>query len=107
MDDPYVEGGYPPFFINRGLSQHVDCLMYANEMNINSHLDNKLQYDYLYHSIRSMKRRFGKWAKRKDDALIKAISQYYNINLRRAKEYADILTKEQQKFIMKTMEDIK
>src|ERR1017187_5798615 len=106
MENDQNEKDYPPFFINRGLSQHVDCILFANEMNMNGHLDNRLQYDYLFHSIRKMKRTFGKWAKRKDNEAIQAVSQYYEVNLRRAKEYVAILSKEQRKFIMKTMEEV-
>ena len=106
MENDQNEKDYPPFFINRGLSQHVDCILFANEMNMNGHLDHRLQYDYLFHSIRKMKRTFGKWAKRKDNEAIQAVSQYYEVNLRRAKEYVAILSKEQRKFIMKTMEEV-
>ena len=106
METSEDEKTFPQFFINRGLSQHLDCLMYCNQMNMNNHLDNKMVYDYLFHSIRKMKRTFGKWAKRKDNNAIQAVSQYYEVNLRRAKEYVAILSKEQRKFIMKTMEEV-
>lgn len=103
MNDSQDEKDYPAFFVNRGLSQHIDCVMAANEMNINSHLDNKLQYDFLFHAIRKMKRKYGKWAKRLDDDLIKALSKYYNVGYRRAKEYAYLMNDDQKKVIMEKM----
>ena len=42
------EKDYTAFVVNRALSYHIDCLMYANQMNLNSKLDSKLQYHYLF-----------------------------------------------------------
>ena len=33
-----------------------DTIMLVNEMNINNHLDNKLQYDFLLNSLRKQNR---------------------------------------------------
>ena len=33
MEDPDVKKEYPPYIINRCLSGHLDCIMFANEMN--------------------------------------------------------------------------
>ena len=41
----------------------MDTIMYANEMNHYSMVDNKLQFDYLLNSIRPRKR-FSPWAKK-------------------------------------------
>ena len=30
---------YPPYIVNRCLSGHLDCVMFANEMNKHNHLD--------------------------------------------------------------------
>ena len=38
--------GYPPFIVNKCLSAFHDTILFANEMNINHHLDKKLQYDF-------------------------------------------------------------
>ena len=54
---------YKPFIINRALSYHMDCVLYVNEMNINSSLDPDMQYQYLLGTIRSMKRKFQPWQK--------------------------------------------
>ena len=61
--DDLTEREYQPFLVNRALSQHNDCVMYANEMNRRHHLDKKMQNDFLLNTIRSMKRPFAKWAK--------------------------------------------
>ena len=54
---------YPPYIINRCLSGHIDCLMYANEMNRCSDIPKKWQYDFYLHGL-SKKKRFSKWQKK-------------------------------------------
>lgn len=106
MNNEQDEKDYIPFFINRGLSQQVDCLMLANDMNLNNHLDAKLQYDYLFNTIRKRNRPYSKWAKRADNDAIQAVSKYYEVNFRRAKEYVAVLSKKQQDIIIKKMEEV-
>ena len=38
-EDPSTIKDYPPYIINRCLSGHLDCVMFANEMNKYSFLD--------------------------------------------------------------------
>jgi hypothetical protein len=90
---------YNPFFTNRGLSQHIDALMYAQEMNLNHSLPPSLQYEYLFHSIRKMRRPIKKWAKSKDQDDIDLIQTHFACNKQRAAEIAEILPKEQLKAI--------
>ena len=61
--DELTEKDYIPFLVNRSLSYHSDCIMYANEMNRRHYLDKKLQNDFLLNTIRSKKRPFAKWVK--------------------------------------------
>ena len=41
--DDLTEKEYNSFIINRSLSYHKDCVLYANEMNRRHFLDKKLQ----------------------------------------------------------------
>ena len=50
------EDEYPPFIVNRALSHHMDCVVFANEMNVKGHAAKKMQYDFLLNSIRKYKR---------------------------------------------------
>ena len=61
-DDPLYEKKYPAFIINKCLAPFNDTIMLVNEMNINNHLDNKLQYDFLLNSLRKQNR-FATWRK--------------------------------------------
>ena len=84
-DDPMTENEYVPFVINRTFSYFPDTVMYANELNTRSHLDNKLQFDYLLNSIR-LKKRFSRWLKPEKNADIDAIKEYYSCSYRKAHE---------------------
>lgn len=92
----YIEdiSAYSAYIINKKLSLAVDTIIYANEMNINHELDPKLQYDYLFHSIRPNKRRpYTKWIKNvKEDENIGAIAEYYGYNAQKAKYALSILS---------------
>ena len=51
LDDPDRVKSYPPYIINRCLSGHVDSILFANAMNLNQHLDKRLQYDFLLNTL--------------------------------------------------------
>ncbi len=54
---------YVPFVINRSLSYFKDTVLFANEMNINHTLPNRMQYDF-YRNMVTAKKRFSKWGKK-------------------------------------------
>lgn len=91
MQDELGEKEYNAFMVNRGLSYFPDTIMYANEMNILAHLDKKLQYTYLINIIRPRKR-FSKWAKRKDDANLEMVMEYFGYSIDKAKTALSILS---------------
>ena len=93
-NDELAERGYNPFLVNRGLSYFPDTISYANEMNLNHELDSKLQYEFLLNVVRKRKR-FSKWHKKEEDEVLDVITEYYNCNLTRAREYKKILTDDQ------------
>lgn len=93
--NPDAERDYVPFIVNRGLSFSPDTVLYANEMNCMPMTDRRMQYDYLYHSIRKRKR-YDKWVKAEevDDAALQAIISMYGVSRKRAIEYIRLLPKE-------------
>ncbi len=97
-NDQLAEKGYVPFVVNRGLSYFPDTLFHVNIMNKYSSADNKLQYDYLLHSIRP-KKRFSKWATKRNDEDINNIKQYYKVSTTVAESIKKILTADQLKAI--------
>ena len=88
-----IEEQYVPFIVNRGLSQHQDCILLANEMNYHNALPKRLQYDFLKHIVRAGKR-YGKWAKaKKEDKHLDLVMEYYNVNRQIANQYLDLMGK--------------
>jgi len=102
-DDPDSIKQYPPYIINRCLSGFIDTVMYANEMNINSHLDSKLQYIYYLNSIRK-KKRFSPWLKKDKINDLELIKQYYGYSNEKAKSALSLLNKEQINYIRKRLD---
>jgi hypothetical protein len=98
-----TESGYVPFLVNRGLSYFIDTVMYANEMNLSSCIDKKLQYEYFLHSIRRSKR-FSRWTKAENDEVINIIKEYYGFNDQKAAAAAGILSKDNIQFIKNELE---
>ena len=95
FQDEYDYKDYTPFVINRALSYHMDCVLYANEMNLNPSLDKDLQYSYLLNTIRSMKRKFQPWQKASTDKDLECVKVYFGYSNEKAKEALRILTDEQ------------
>ncbi len=93
--DDLTEREYQPFLVNRALSQHNDCVMYANEMNRRHHLDKKMQNDFLLNTVRSMKRPFAKWAKAEKNDDLECIKLAYGLSNSKAREALRLLSKEQ------------
>jgi len=89
-DEINFKSDYNSFMINRGLSYFPDTIMYANEVNLLSDLDDDIKYDYLINSIRPRKR-FSKWAKKTDDKNLKLVMEYYNYNIEKARSALLIL----------------
>ncbi len=97
-DNQDLEKAYTPFLVNRGLSFTADTILAANEMNGAPFLDKRMQYDYLYATVRKRKR-FAKWIKAEQDDLEDMIVEYYGVSRRKAAEYVTMLTPEDVQFI--------
>lgn len=98
------EKSYSPFMVNKSLSAHVDCLHFANLMNLNHHLDKKLQYDFLFHSIKKYKRKYQKWMKYNETSDIALVKEYYNYSTPKAKQVLHLLSKEQLRYISEKLD---
>ena len=89
MIDEQSEKDYVPFIVNRGLGYFQDTVLLANEMNINCHLDHKMQYDFLKSTVKK-KKRFSKWLKADEDKKVDIICQSYGYNRSIAKSCIDL-----------------
>ena len=93
--DELTEKEYQPFLVNRSLSYHKDCILYANEMNRRHFLDKKLQFDFLLNTVRSQKRPFAKWIKSEKSDDLECIKQVYGFSDSKAREALRLLSKDQ------------
>ena len=103
VDDPDVIKSYPAFIVNRCLSGHLDTILYANEMNLNSHLDNDMQYEFYLNSLRKRKR-FSPWLKKDKIQDLDIVKQYYGYSNEKAFQALRILSKEQLDYIKQRLE---
>jgi len=94
---------YPPYIINRCLSGHLDCVMFANEMNKNSHLDKDMQYSFYLNSLRK-KKRFSPWLRKDKVTDLECVKEYYGYSNEKASQALKILTKEQINFIKQRLD---
>jgi hypothetical protein len=91
--DDAFEKTYEPFFVVRALSQHLDTLLIANELNKHPMVSKQMHHDYVFHCVRSRKRT-GKWAKAdKDVAGVELVMAYYGYSKQKAAEAVKILNK--------------
>ena len=92
--DDITEKQYNSFMVNRGLSYFKDTVVIANEMNINHHLDNRLQFDFLINIVRKRKR-FSKWNKPEVATDLDVIKEYYGYSNEKARMVHNLLTDDQ------------
>jgi hypothetical protein len=97
--DELTEKEYVPFLVNRSLSFHNDCIMYANEMNRRHFLDKKLQNDFLLNTIRSRKRPFAKWIKSEKSADVDLIKLAYGLSNSKAIESLRLISEKDIKLL--------
>lgn len=103
IEDPHSIKDYPPYIINKCLSGQMDSLMYANEMNMNHHLDKDLQYSFYLNSLRKRKR-FSPWIRKDKIDDLECVKQYYGYSNEKASQALKILTKEQINYIKQRLD---
>ena len=102
-EDPDAISKYPPYIVNRCLSGHLDCIMFANEMNMSSFLPKKMQYDFFINILRT-KKRFSPWLRKDTIKDIDYVKRYYGYSNEKAQQALKILTKQQLNFIRSKFE---
>jgi len=102
-EEPNLSKEYPPFIINKCLSGFVDTILFSNEMNMNHHLDNDMQYSFYLNSLRK-KKRFSPWLRKDKIKDLDYVKRYYGYSNEKAQQALKILTKEQLNFIKSKFE---
>ena len=98
-EDEVWEKKYPAYVVNKCLAPtgKEECLL-VNEMNMNHHMDKKLQFDFLINSLRKRKR-YTPWLKAKKIKNLEYVKEYYGYSNEKAKSALNILNDEQIKTI--------
>ena len=94
MVDDIAEKEYAPFIVNKALGNFRDTVLYANEMNVNHHLDHRLQFDFFINIIKKQKR-WSKWIKSESVSDLELIKEYYGYSNEKAKSVLSLLSNEQ------------
>lgn len=104
---------YEKWRTNSTLSNFVDTIMHANEMNLNMHVTDQMHYDYLFNSVRKNKR-YGKKKTEEDKRLemlqkqesekLDLIQEYYKYNTANCKAALRVLTESQLEIIKRRLE---
>ena len=102
-EDPVEIKSYSPYIINRCLSGHLDCIMFANEMNKYSFLDKDMQYSFYLNTLRK-KKRFSPWLRKDKVTDLEIIKQYYGYSNEKASNALKILTPEQINYIKQRLD---
>ena len=102
--DPENEKAVNQFMINRAFSFGSDSVMYANEMNKATGIDNRMFYDYYHHALRPRKR-FNKWSKKGKIDYIDDVIKYHECSYPRAVEALKVLTMDDLKEIRATLDE--
>ena len=102
-DDENVISEYPPFIINRCLSGHLDCVLFANEMNKYHFLDKDMQYEFYINILRKRKR-FSPWIHQDKESDLEIVKSYYGYSNEKATQALKILSKEQLDYIKQRLD---
>ena len=102
-EDEMWEKKYPAFIVNKCLAPFSDTIMLVNEMNMNHHLDNKLQFDFFLNTVRSRKR-YAPWMKANKSNTLEYVKEYYGYGNEKAKSALNILNDEHIKTIKNSLD---
>ena len=102
-EDSTLVKEYPPFIINKCLSGHLDCVLFANEMNKYHFLDKDMQYNFYLNILRKRKR-FSPWLRKDKISDLEIVKRYYGYSNEKASQALKILSNEQLNFIKQRLE---
>ena len=94
---------YPPYIVNKCLSGHLDCVLFANEMNRYHFLDKDMQYTFYLNTLRK-KKRFSPWMRKDKISDLECVKRYYGYNTDNATQALKILSNEQIDFIKQRLD---
>lgn len=95
---------YNAFMILRGLGQHIDTVLLANELNKRPNISKEMHHDFLFYVIDARKR-YGKWSKevkQYDEDVVEYIKDKYQYNTKNAiEQYLSLMSNAELKQLKK------
>lgn len=94
---------YEPYTLNRAMTIFTDTFVAGEFLNMNHHLDKRMQHDYLFYSVQKRRRwKQGGWLKRseaekKELKVLKDVAVVTQYNLKRTKQFWSLLSEDQRK----------
>lgn len=98
------EQDYVPFVVNKALSYHYDCILWANQMNIYPGLDKIMQFHFLLNTVKGYKRPFSKWLKKEKGEYVDSVMEYYGYSREKAMSALEVLSTENLQSIEKELD---
>lgn len=95
---------YNPYLMNRFLSYHLDSILLANEMNMNSHIGKDAQYLFYINSLRKRQRKLSKFFKKETLDDLESVKTYYGYSNKKALQALKVLRKDQITYIKEQLE---
>lgn len=104
---------YNKWRTNSSLSNFLDTVLHANEMNLNYHISDQMHYDYLFYGVRKKKRFNNKKSELEkkmeklqkiENEKISLIQEYYKYNTAQSRAALRVLTETQLDIIRKRLE---
>ena len=102
-EDPSTVKDYSPYIINRCLSGHLDCVLFANEMNKYPNLDKDMQYSFYLNTLRK-KKRFSPWLRKDKVTDLQCVKEYYGYSNEKASQALKILSPQQLDYIKQRLD---
>ena len=102
-EDPDAIKDYAPFVVNRCLSVHLECILFANEMNKYHFLNKDMQYTFYLNTLRK-KKRFSPWLRKDKIEDLETVKKYYGYSNEKAYQVLKILSNEQIDYIKQRLE---
>lgn len=96
LDSNEVIDSWNSWMINLALANHMQTVLWSNEMNRLYDLPKEMQYKFYITGIPKGKR-FGKWPKKEgfDTELVSLVQNYFQLNSLRAQQYIALMSPDQ------------
>lgn len=88
--DDDIHNDYHPFVMNRHFSMIEQTCEIANEMNARSQLDDRLQYEFMFH-ILPKEKRYIKWIKPEKEEQLEVLKELYGMSTRQAEKALELI----------------